>query len=34
MSFEDAIRELERCSGTQFDTKVVVAFKETILEGY
>lgn len=34
MSFEEALQELERCSGTQFDGEVVLAFKETVLEGY
>jgi HD-GYP domain-containing protein (c-di-GMP phosphodiesterase class II) len=27
-TFEDAIAELRRCSGTQFDPKVVTAFLE------
>ena len=33
MSIPDALAELERCSGTQFDTRVVYAFKEVILGG-
>ncbi|MEZ7891176.1 MAG: GAF domain-containing protein [Candidatus Wallbacteria bacterium] len=30
MSFEDAVKELDRCAGKQFDPKVVSAFKNVI----
>ncbi len=33
MSIPQALAELERCAGTQFDTRVVYAFKEVILGG-
>ncbi len=32
MSMEQALAELERCSGTQFDPEVVRAFREVIME--
>ncbi|MBS1716345.1 MAG: HD domain-containing protein [Armatimonadetes bacterium] len=31
---QDALAELERCSGTQFDPQVVKAFREVVEEGY
>lgn len=34
MSLEDAVQELQRCSGTQFDPKLVKVFIEAIKEKY
>jgi HD-GYP domain-containing protein (c-di-GMP phosphodiesterase class II) len=31
-SDEDALRELERCAGTQFDPRVVAAFREALAD--
>jgi putative nucleotidyltransferase with HDIG domain len=33
MTVEQALAELERCSGTQFDGRVVTAFRTVVLEG-
>lgn len=33
MTVEEALQELSRCSGTQFDAKVVGAFRGVVLEG-
>jgi putative nucleotidyltransferase with HDIG domain len=33
MSLTDALLELDRCSGTQFDPSVVRAFREVVMEG-